>query len=291
MSSPAQNAQNVVAKASRQPSLPDKYGKFIQFAYYMMENVFGEDFQMDKAAYLEKIKLFGTVEEQQVLVQGFLDNVKETKKTIKTVLSDKKKELAKAAKIAAAASVPKRTRKTTTKVALPNAEYKLINELVEIAQTSEKKVDKLINELVEIAQTSEKKVEPVVVAPAEVVEKKPKKKAAAKTAPVEEPKEEVPITITNELVPETFVTETEPQTKPKRKPAAKKTKQSTHATTDAAILDDLSVIPNTDIEISPITVGDTTYFMDEFSNIYSYPTPTAKSIGKYNPYTKEVVRN
>jgi hypothetical protein len=272
MSSPAQNAQNVVAKASRQPSLPDKYGKFIQFAYYMMENVFGEDFQMDKAAYLEKIKLFGTVEEQQVLVQGFLDNVKETKKTIKTVLSDKKKELAKAAKIAAAASVPKRTRKTTSKVALPNAE------------------DKLINELVEIAQTSEKKVEPVVVAPAEVVEKKPKKKAAAKTAPVEEPKEEVPITITNELVPETFVTETEPQTKPKRKPAAKKTKQSTHATTDAAILDDLSVIPNTDIEISPITVGDTTYFMDEFSNIYSYPTPTAKSIGKYNPYTKEVVR-
>jgi hypothetical protein len=280
MSSPAQNAQNVVAKASRQPSLPDKYGKFIQFAYYMMENVFGEDFQMDKAAYLEKIKLFGTVEEQQVLVQGFLDNVKETKKTIKTVLSDKKKELAKAAKIAAAASAPKRTRKTTAKVAVPNAEDKLINELVEIAQTSEKKVEPVV--------VQEPPV--VVAAAAQVAEKKPKKKAAAKTAPVEEPKEEVQMTITNELVPETFVTETEPQTKPKRKPAAKKTKQSTHATTDAAILDDLSVIPNTDIEISPITVGDTTYFMDELSNVYSYPTPTAKPIGKYNPYTKEVVR-
>lgn len=281
MSSPAQTAKNVVAKAPRQPSLPDKYGKFIQFAYYMTENVFGEDFHMDKAAYLEKIMLFGTVEEQQALVQGFLDNVKETKKTIKTVLSDKKKELAKAAKIAAAASAPKRTRKTTAaKVVVPNAEDNLINELVEIAQTAENKVETVV-----VVQ------EPVVAATAEVVEKKPKKKAAAaKTAPVEEPKEEVQMTITNELVPETFVTETEPQTKPKRKPAAKKTKQSTNATTDAAILDDLSVIPNTDIEISPITVGDTTYFMDEFSNVYSYPTPSAKSIGKYNPYTKEVVR-
>ena len=97
-SSPVTQTNQVVvadkATKTRQPTLPDKYGKFIQFAYYMMENVLGEDFQMDKAAYLEKIQLFGNVGEQQTLVQGFLNRAKETKATIRKMVSDKKKELA-----------------------------------------------------------------------------------------------------------------------------------------------------------------------------------------------------
>ena len=150
MSSPVTQTEPIVVVAekatkTRQPTLPDKYGKFIQFAYYMMENVLGEDFQMDKDAYLEKIKLFGTVGEQQVLVQGFLDGTKDNKKTIRKLVADRKKEQAKAnkppkksrAKATTTAdgetAAPKPSRKKTTK-AVVNAQDELLNDLVQLAR-------------------------------------------------------------------------------------------------------------------------------------------------------------
>jgi len=191
MSSPVtQTAQVVVAdKATktRQPTLPDKYGKFIQFAYYMMENVLGDDFQMDKAVYLEKIKLFATVGEQQVLVQGFLNSAKDTKKTIKKVISDRKKAEAKAnkpprqsrAKAAAPANADgeaaaKRPRKKAAK-AVVTAQDELLNDLVQLARA----------EPVVAAAAAEPK-SPEKAAAAE----KPKtpEKAAASEKPVKTPK-------------------------------------------------------------------------------------------------------
>ena len=126
---------------TRQPTLPDKYGKFIQFAYYMMENVLGDEFQMDKEVYLEKIKLFASVGEQQVLVQGFLNSAKENKKTIKKVISDRKKAEAKAnkpprqsrAKAAPVDGEAKRSRKKATKEVV-NTEDELLNDLVQLAR-------------------------------------------------------------------------------------------------------------------------------------------------------------
>jgi hypothetical protein len=150
-SSPVTQIEQVVVAdkvtKTRQPTLPDKYGKFIQFAYYMMENVLGDEFQMDKAVYLEKIKLFASVGEQQVLVQGFLNSAKENKKTIKKVVSDRKKAEAKAnkpprqsrAKAAAApkadgeATAAKPSRKKATKAAV-TAQDELLNDLVQLAR-------------------------------------------------------------------------------------------------------------------------------------------------------------
>ena len=144
-SSPVTQIEQVVVAdkvtKTRQPTLPDKYGKFIQFAYYMMENVLGDEFQMDKEVYLEKIKLFASVGEQQVLVQGFLDSAKETKKTIKKVVSDRKKAEAKAnkpprpsrAKAVPADGEAKRSRKKATK-AVVNAQDELLNDLVQLAR-------------------------------------------------------------------------------------------------------------------------------------------------------------
>jgi len=184
MSSPVtQTEQTVVATkvSTRQPTLPDKYGKFIQFAYYMMENVLGEDFQMDKAAYLEKIQLFGNVGEQQTLVQGFLNRAKETKATIRKMVSDKKKELAKANKPpkrsrakAAADGEPKRPRKKTTKTVV-NAQDELLNDLVQLARAE--------TPIVQAPPTAEPPatpVTPVKAKPAEAAPKAPKapKKAA-----------------------------------------------------------------------------------------------------------------
>ena len=149
-SSPVTQIEQVVvadkATKTRQPTLPDKYGKFIQFAYYMMENVLGDEFQMDKEVYLEKIKLFGNVGEQQVLVQGFLNSAKETKKTIKKLVSDRKKaeakankpprpSRAKAVKADGEATAAKRSRKKATKEVVNE---KVASAPVEPVQTPEK---------------------------------------------------------------------------------------------------------------------------------------------------------
>ena len=181
-SSPVTQIEQVVVTKTRQPTLPDKYGKFIQFAYYMMENVLGNDFQMDKEVYLEKIKLFASVGEQQVLVQGFLDSAKENKKTIKKVVSDRKKAEAKAnkpprqsrAKAANADGEAKRSRKKATK-AVVNAQDELLNDLVQLARA----------EPVVAAAVQAKSPEPVKTPEKEKPAKAPKK-SAKKTAVTED---------------------------------------------------------------------------------------------------------
>ena len=178
-SSPVTQIEQVVVTKTRQPTLPDKYGKFIQFAYYMMENVLGDEFQMDKEVYLEKIKLFASVGEQQVLVQGFLDSAKDTKKTIKKVVSDRKKAEAKANKPprqSRAKAVPvdgeaKRSRKKATK-AVVNAQDELLNDLVQLARAEP---------VVAAAAVQAKSPEPVKTPEKEKPAKAPKK-SAKKTA-------------------------------------------------------------------------------------------------------------
>ena len=181
-SSPVTQIEQVVVTKTRQPTLPDKYGKFIQFAYYMMENVLGDEFQMDQAVYLEKIKLFASVGEQQVLVQGFLDSAKDTKKTIKKVVSDRKKAEAKANKPprqsrAKATAAPKadgeakRSRKKATK-AVVNAQDELLNDLVQLARAEP---------VVAAAAVQAKSPEPVKTPEKEKPAKAPKK-SAKKTA-------------------------------------------------------------------------------------------------------------
>ena len=305
------------ATKTRKPTLPDKYGKFIQFAYYMMDSILNEDFQMDKEAYLEKIKFFGSVEEQQILVQGFLTNAKENNKTIKKIIAARTKEIANAKKrylqaldklnksiqispldefeksiqispvkqartkkSAVTATIdeaepPKRTRKPPTKKTIQTDETELLNDLVQ--------------EL-----TLEPVQEPEKVVVVQESAKKPKRTsspAAKKSKPPPPPEEDYLAAMTNELLPETFVSEPEQPTavtKPKRKTTKK---ESTNATVDAAILTDLTSIPNTDIEITPITFSGVTYFTDKDSQLYAYPVPNAKSIGKYVAETQEVFLN
>jgi hypothetical protein len=306
MSSPA-TSQIAHAKTERPKSLPDKYGKFIQFAYYMLDNTLSDIIQLDKHAYLEKIKLFATVEEQQALVQGFLDNAKENKKKIKTALAERKKALALANKPVktprtkkTSTEEPGNSRKRTTKKDVQTAENQLLNELVELAQPL-KVAEPIVVEQEPVAaepevkpkrkQTKKEPVAADVPAENQVVttepEVKPKRKQTKKEAAAAVPAENQ--VVTDELIPETFVTE--PEAKPKRKQTKKTKQENTNATTNAAILDDLTTIPNTDIEISPVTFSGTTYFMDENSNLYAYPTPTARSIGKYNPFKQEVTLN
>jgi hypothetical protein len=195
-SSPVTQIEQVVVTKTRQPTLPDKYGKFIQFAYYMMENVLGDEFQMDKEVYLEKIKLFGNVGEQQVLVQGFLDSAKETKKTIKKVVSDRKKAEAKAnkpprpsrAKAVKADGEAKPPRKKATK-AVANAQDELLNDLVQLARTEPVVVPVVASEQAKSPEKVAAPVEPVKTPEKEKTVKTPKapKKAAKSTVVAVDP--------------------------------------------------------------------------------------------------------
>ena len=196
-SSPVTQIEQVVVAdkvtKTRQPTLPDKYGKFIQFAYYMMENVLGNEFQMDKEVYLEKIKLFGNVGEQQVLVQGFLDSAKETKKTIKKVISDRKKAEAKANKPprpsrAKAVNADKPSRKKATK-AVANAQDELLNDLVQLARTEPVVVPVVSSEQAKSPEKVAAPVEPVKTPEKEKTVKTPKapKKAAKSTVVAVDP--------------------------------------------------------------------------------------------------------
>ena len=183
-SSPVTQIEQVVVAdkvtKTRQPTLPDKYGKFIQFAYYMMENVLGDEFQMDKEVYLEKIKLFASVGEQQVLVQGFLNSAKENKKTIKKVVSDRKKAEAKAnkpprqsrAKAAPADGEAKRPRKKATKEVV-NTEDELLNDLVQLARAEPVVAAPVVATAAEPVKTPEKEK------PAKAPKKSTKKTAVA----------------------------------------------------------------------------------------------------------------
>ena len=188
MSSPiAQTSVQNADKATkpRKPSLPEKYGKFIQFAYYMMDNVLGADFQMDKEAYLEKIQLFGSIEEQQGLVQGFFDAAKENKKTIKKVITDRNKAIAKANK-------PVKEKKSRAKKTTDNAsaEEGAETPAKRSRKASTKKVntvqDELLNQLVQLARedvpTVTAETDPVANASPESNATKPKstKKSTSK---------------------------------------------------------------------------------------------------------------
>ena len=317
MSSPIMQTEQtaIVGKATkvstRQPTLPDKYGKFIQFAYYMMDNVLGDEFQMDKAAFLEKIALFGSVGEQQSLVQGFLNGAKETKGAIKTLLSDRKKALAKANKPpkqsrakkvvpitdANGEVAPKRARKSTPKKGVQAANAQLLDDLVQIAQTQAAEPITPPTVVAEPVVAAPVVAAPVVTAPV-VTEEKPVKKVKAKAAkkPIvaETVVEEPAINITNELVAETFVAHPEAEpviakvaAAPKRKSQPKKAAKQVDQAPGTPVLDDL-VIAGTDIEVSISNIDGKSYFMDDVSNLYCHPVPSAKSIGKYNPLTRKI---
>jgi len=77
-------------KKARAKALPEKYSKFIQFSYYMMSQM-SETETFTKDEFLNQVKMFATVEEQQPFIQGFFDNQKENKKSMRKDLLAKKK--------------------------------------------------------------------------------------------------------------------------------------------------------------------------------------------------------
>jgi len=159
-------------KKPRTPTLPAKFGKFIQFGYWLIQSFKDEDgnFSVDSEdEFIEAIHLYDSVDAQQEFVQDFFDESKDISKSIRKMILDKKRAEAKAAKAAekAAAKPPKE----------PKA-------------PKEKKVK-----------------EPKVKEPKEPKEKVVKEPKAKEPKAPKEPKAKAPKTVKAEVVAEPVVTE------------------------------------------------------------------------------------
>jgi len=91
MSADNTNQTSEVAKKTKVATLPEKYNKFIQFGYYMMSQMSNQE-SFNREEYMEQLKMFATVEEQQSFVQTFFDNQKQIKKDITLLKKNKNKK-------------------------------------------------------------------------------------------------------------------------------------------------------------------------------------------------------
>ena len=86
-------------------TLPAKYAKFIQFAYYFMNklhastivdgNEVSAEPMVDQQQYIAKLGLFDSIEYQQALVQEFFDSNKTINAEMKKMISQRKRQLLK----------------------------------------------------------------------------------------------------------------------------------------------------------------------------------------------------
>jgi len=157
----------VTEKKVRAASLPAKYGKFIQYSYYLIRAINNAALEqngavlIDEDQFITAAHVFDNIANQQAFVASFLEN-KNISKEMRTHLADKKKAevvaakaaakaekeaeknaakaAAKAAKAAAkaAAKPPKQPKdsKPKSKKAKPSVEPDLVTSLVALANTS-----------------------------------------------------------------------------------------------------------------------------------------------------------
>jgi hypothetical protein len=141
------NIETVVEKKVRAPSLPAKYNKFIQFAYYLLDGVNKDGVVIEPSVFFDKIHLFDNVQGQQAFVQSFFDNSKDTGKTIRKLVAQHKKDIIKANKPIKDKKIRQKKTTTTTDSSTPNNDNKN-------KKTRSKKStieDSLVNQLVNLA--------------------------------------------------------------------------------------------------------------------------------------------
>lgn len=84
-------------KKPKKPTLPAKFAKFIQFGLFLMKElnderlIAGETPLVDETVMLEKLCVFADVDLQKGFVQKFFDGAKDTAKTMRKMIADKKK--------------------------------------------------------------------------------------------------------------------------------------------------------------------------------------------------------
>jgi hypothetical protein len=95
-----------VDKKVRAPSLPAKYAKYIQFGYWFMQklNENSEVPAVDENLFIEKLNVFGSIDDQQAFVQSFFDSSKDISNFLRQRILQRKRDVIKADKAAAKAA-------------------------------------------------------------------------------------------------------------------------------------------------------------------------------------------
>jgi hypothetical protein len=191
VNTPAASVPAIKEKKPRAPTLPAKFGKFIQFGYYLLKtlNVEGQEPAVDEALFMETICVHASIDDQQTFVQGFFDEAKDINKTLRQLVLQKKRAQLKAEK--AAAKEPKEKKPRAKKVKAEESETegdaapKEKKPRAKKATKAASAEDDLVNQLVAAANGAE----PVVEQAEPKAEKKPRAAPKAK-APKEEVKAE-----------------------------------------------------------------------------------------------------
>lgn len=143
---PAVTSESAVTteKKKREPGLPAKYAKFLQFGFYLAEALKDTEGNININSYhdfINKLNLFDTVDNQASFVQKFFDQSKDINKSIKKMVTDKKKADAKAAKLAAKPTKKNTSNKNKTNdnnINLTNDNDFFVSEVVSLANPNTK---------------------------------------------------------------------------------------------------------------------------------------------------------
>jgi len=129
-------------KKKREPGLPAKFGKFLQFGFYLAESLKDPEGNFTINSYddfINKMYIFDTVDNQQNFVQKFFDQSKHINKSIKKLVANKKKADAKAVKLAN--KPPKKNNKknnTTSDITTETDTDNFVSEIVSLANPNPK---------------------------------------------------------------------------------------------------------------------------------------------------------
>lgn len=293
-------------KKPRAPTLPAKFGKFIQFGFWLMNKINDdpENPVVDEKLFIEKINLYSDIQDQQAFVQGFFDQSNDVAKSIRSNTQQKKKNDIKIAKAAAKAAA-----KQDKKIRAPRIKKeKKINENNDDTNTNtntdtdnnnenkksrgrkpKTKVltsqDAFVNEMVLLAngetttllndsEVVENKPE-VVENKSEVVEnkpeviKQPKGKKVKEVKSVKEPKETSNI--------ENPVKQPKEKKAKESKPKEKKTKDSKSSDKDELT------------SVSILYLNDKQYLIDDDNLVYDFDNHSL--LGKFDPDNLTIVLN
>jgi len=296
VSKSASAVKDVKEKKPRTPTLPAKFGKFIQFGYWFMKHINSLDEEVpavDQDLCIEQLKVFADVESQQAFVQGFFDESKDVAKTIRTMIQQKKRDEVKAAKLALKEQAKAQTKSEKKPRAPRQKKEKDASEPADDSESKDKKPrgrkpkakvltseDAFVNEIVQLA-TADKIPTPVASPSPKVKETKPVNETKEK--PVKETKEK-PVKETKEKpVKET---KEKPVKETKEKPV-KETKEKPVKAKDNKAKKNPDDSEQT--AVSVLNLHDKQYLIDDQNKVYDFHSHLP--LGTFNPNTLTITES
>jgi hypothetical protein len=246
-------------KKERPPRLPEKFGKFIQFAYWFMKKYNSETPKVDETEFLNAIAFYGTVDEQTSFVEEFITDAKENKKEIrKNIVAHKK------------AAMPKKERKPREKKPkldddgneIPPKEKKPKGKKAtkEVGNTQ----DELVNELVRRANSTDIPAEVADQVADEVAKPVKEKKTSVKPKAKKDDNDTKETKVTKET--KTKETKTKDTKTKDTKTKTKDTKTKTKVEPQTETNQEQELELDTDVQL--IEINGKTYYVDDQDVLY-----------------------